>query len=90
MITGLEKQTGPLKGLAWALATGNAELLRQWKTLMGQVGKAARGQGSLLRSEAQMLERQAETLRMTAWPKQTEPPKSMDPITQPTQNQWAG
>lgn len=38
-------------------------------TVVGQLGKAARGQERLLRSVAQMLERQAETLRMIAWDK---------------------
>lgn len=31
MITGLEKQVGLLRGSAWALVTGRAELLRQWE-----------------------------------------------------------
>ena len=74
------------------LGTGNwqGRTTQAVGTVVGQLGKAARGQGRLLRSVAQMLERQAETLRMIAWGKQTGPQKSMNPSTQSTQNQGAG
>lgn len=39
MITGLEKQTGPLRVSAWALATGRAELPRQWKQWWNSLGR---------------------------------------------------
>lgn len=66
MITVPEEQDGLLKGSAWAPVTGRAELLRRWRTVVGQQGKAARGQHRLLRSVAQMLEGHRETLRMMA------------------------
>lgn len=39
MITGLEKQAGLLRGSAWALVTGRAELLRQWEQWWDSSGR---------------------------------------------------
>lgn len=85
MITGLEKQAGLLRGVR--LGTGNwqGRTTQAVETVVGQLGKAARGQERALRSVAQMLERRAETLRMMAWGKQTGPQKSMNSTTPPTQ-----
>lgn len=39
MITGLERQAELLRGSAWALVTGRAELLRQWKQWWDSSGR---------------------------------------------------
>lgn len=59
------------------LGTGNwqGRTTQAVETVVGQLGKAARGQDRPLRSVAQMLGRRAETLRMMAWGKPTEPQK---------------
>lgn len=87
-IIGLEKHARLLMGLPGQ--TGSAELLRQWEQWWDGSGQQPGDKRECSREVAQMLEGQAETLRMMAWERQTETQQSINPTMQHTQNQGAG